>query len=635
MLTAIRPLAPRASLVVPAVAVTWIGTAAAAFKLRSSRRILSPLVVPAAAFLAAKILATPIAVAIGPPLIFLAGCTAHVLISVQSKREFSKSTERKAGGPEQPEYDGPNRSSLRSLPKSAAITIAIATFSVLLAQRAPWANDRDPLDPRTIKEPDPLTLQAQNPLAAISAMLRNGSIPQFVVDTDRVPQQWRTLILDQFDGATWHATGKFRSVSGRLPIEGKLGSQLVRVREHFTILGLGSLWLPITPTAVAVDGSQLLFDPSSGTLATTARPSPSFEYSVQSAVAGVDVGNDVPGTATPREIELRDRELTALPAQVRPDSTIRKKAEAFVGATSGDEAKADAILEGFKNEHFQLTATAAPGHSVKRVENFLETHIGTYEQFATAFALMARASNLKARVAMGFHPPASAKVGRPAKGLVINSDRIYAWAEVFVFGRGWVMFDPAQTASNHGAAQPTPSPQPRPTIKATAKPPPTPPPPGSQSPNSLAKNPRRLALFLSLAFIASTIVFAIALLCQRASIRRRRRRSTSLTRRVLGAWEELLERLAVTGVQGIRSMTAIEVTVATGERLGNVAQDHARGIGRLVNACVFGRHQPDEREADEAWQSAQQVRRRADTDLGTLAQAFRRIRLSLGLVRVR
>jgi hypothetical protein len=77
----------------------------------------------------------------------------------------------------------------------------------------------------------------------------------------------------------------------------------------------------------------------------------------------------------------------------------------------------------------------------------LEDRVGYCEYFATAMAVMLRASGIPARVAVGFLPgavtlAADPEAGRDLTEFTVSTEDAHAWVEVLFPGYGWVTFEP-------------------------------------------------------------------------------------------------------------------------------------------------------------------------------------------------
>ncbi len=76
--------------------------------------------------------------------------------------------------------------------------------------------------------------------------------------------------------------------------------------------------------------------------------------------------------------------------------------------------------------------------------------VGYCEQFATAYAVMARTLQIPARVAVGFLQPHQ---GRKPGEWVYKAHDLHAWPELYFQGSGWVRFEP--TPGNRAATTPS------------------------------------------------------------------------------------------------------------------------------------------------------------------------------------
>ena len=131
---------------------------------------------------------------------------------------------------------------------------------------------------------------------------------------------------------------------------------------------------------------------------------------------------------------LRNVQSGAIPQRVRD------LASALVAGATSDYEKA-ARIERYLLDNYQydLRASAAPS-SGEALESFLfERQAGYCAQFATAMAVMARAVDLPARVAIGYLP------GKYDSVTGVHTVRLqdgHAWVEVKFNTFGWVPFDP-------------------------------------------------------------------------------------------------------------------------------------------------------------------------------------------------
>src|SRR3954451_25491380 len=108
------------------------------------------------------------------------------------------------------------------------------------------------------------------------------------------------------------------------------------------------------------------------------------------------------------------------------------------GAPTTDD-KVAAMYVYLRSPLFTYDLNGAPTNGRDALRTFLlETRRGYCEQFASAMAVLARAINIPARVAIGFTPGT-----RNADGdWVITNRDAHAWPEIWFPNEGWVRFEP-------------------------------------------------------------------------------------------------------------------------------------------------------------------------------------------------
>jgi transglutaminase-like putative cysteine protease len=300
----------------------------------------------------------------------------------------------------------------------------------------PWrAGDRD----------GPGSRVTISPLVDIrSRIVDQSDVEVFTVASD-ARSYWRLTSLESFDGRIWSSRGQYAEVDGGLP--GGIGDDQAsadRVVQDFEIEGLASIWLPTAYRPVGLEGINARFDDDSASLLTEEESAAGLAYRVTSAVPTLDQAALTGATeGAPGEVA---ETYTTLPVDFSDE--VRAEAARITEGAATPYEQARRLQDSFRDGTFTYDLSVAPGHSGDDLEGFLfETRRGYCEQFAGAFAAMARSIGLPARVAVGFTPGEVNAEGR----FVVRGLNAHAWPEVFLAGYGWVAFEPTPGRGMPGA----------------------------------------------------------------------------------------------------------------------------------------------------------------------------------------
>lgn len=279
-----------------------------------------------------------------------------------------------------------------------------------------------------------------NPIVSLQTrLLKQGDRPVFTVDST-YPSYWRLTSLDHFNGVTWTATGSYRGFSTRLPGVVPSGPGVQEIHATFRIQALDSAWLPEQFNPVAVSGvSRVSYDARSNSLLTSKPTSNGLRYSVVSyeyldtlSAAALEAAPPVPPRSVP-PVDLR------LPRSVPAD--VLRLAREITARSHTEYDKAIAIQDFLLSPPFTYSLDPpSDGSSSQALENFLfSTHEGYCQQFAGAYAVLARAAGLPTRLAIGF----STGTALPGGGYQVYDRDAHTWPEVY-FGPqyGWLPFEP-------------------------------------------------------------------------------------------------------------------------------------------------------------------------------------------------
>lgn len=307
-----------------------------------------------------------------------------------------------------------------------------------------------------------------NPLVDLRTRLTTyQNVPVFTVSSSQ-PSYWRLTSLDSFDGVTWTSTGSYGGFGSRLPGSAPPGVPVHTVRASFRIQQLDSVWLPAQFDPLSVQGVRgITYDQGSNSLLTSRATANGLQYSVTSYQylssldsAELEAAAPLPsGGTTSADLRLP----SAVPARVT------QLARELTTGLPDEFAKALAIQDYLRGPQFTYSLDPpSDGSGTDAIYNFLfETHLGYCQQFAGAYAVLARAAGLPTRLAVGF---TQGRITSTGAFQVLDAD-YHTWPEVYFGSRyGWVPFEPTKGFSvpgtggyNHtsgtatGPANPTPA----------------------------------------------------------------------------------------------------------------------------------------------------------------------------------
>ncbi len=288
-----------------------------------------------------------------------------------------------------------------------------------------------------------------SPLVSMQAdLIERTRTPAFRVRSSAA-SYWRLTSLDNFNGTSWEASGSYSSVQGRLPgVSTRPGAR--QVRESFQIQALGSPWLPVAfqPESVSTT-TGVSYDPASDSLLTATPTADGQRYEVTASqqlamLSPAALASVPPLDAADTTSMKRYLQLPALPP------TVAALAHDLTGTGANEYAKALALQDYFHRPPYTYTLEPPPGPSPSALVNFLfYTHAGYCQQYAGAFAVLARAAGIPARVAVGF---ATGTEVAPHLWQVVDGDA-HAWPEVWFPTLGWAPFEPTPSFAIPAATQ--------------------------------------------------------------------------------------------------------------------------------------------------------------------------------------
>jgi transglutaminase-like putative cysteine protease len=345
-----------------------------------------------------------------------------------------------------------SRPSLLSLGSTLALVAVVG--GALLAPRMPGAEEQAVVPWRDISDDDDARVVVSPLVDVRSRLVEQPNVEVFTVRVDEgdgqapVGAHWRLTALDTFDGTIWRSSYQTNEVDGTLPRPVESGPEARSVRQTITVLALAAIWLPAAYEPVAIDagGADIDYDAHSSTLIVdrSVDTSDGMEYMVDSTVPHWtaeelrQAPDEIPDAIAQRYLQL--------PGDF--SESIREEALRLTTDAPTAYDKAIALMSHLRS--FEYTQEPQGGHSVDALERFLfENQRGYCEQFAGAFAAMARSIGIPARVAVGF----TKGIQDPNEPTLfrVTGKHAHAWVEVYFEDHGWVTFDPTPGRAPPGA----------------------------------------------------------------------------------------------------------------------------------------------------------------------------------------
>ncbi|MGA2835768.1 MAG: transglutaminaseTgpA domain-containing protein [Acidimicrobiales bacterium] len=433
---------------------------------------------------------------------------------------------------------------------------------------------------------------------------RDADVVLFTAKTP-VPTYWQVATLTTYVGDRWvpdqATTALLRGSAPALPAVRSGDRNLFTAA--ITVLGYSGRLLPSPPSTVAATGSV------------------SPVVTPLGVVAGspVHLGSGYTVTATvpsPVSDTPSDPTATGTSTALGPlPPVVSSLARSVTAGFSSPLDKAEALTDFFRSGRFRYDVDARQPTGVDPLVSFLtQTRTGSCEQFAGAFAVLARASGLPTRVAVGFTP------GRQTDGeSVVRGSDAHAWPEVLI-GGNWVSFEPTpQLPSGElsppgvlgpaGLGQPAPvgpGTQPHVTVPVTTPsptvPPPTVPAPPVTRPDGIGTSWMVAAIVLLVAAVAAAVV-----------MERRRRVRGGPADRVMAAWTSIDRALARKGMPRAASSTPMGHIRALARRSrtdqGRAALEDMTTVAIELQNAAYGSLALAPEEVERAERAGERARR--------------------------
>jgi transglutaminase-like putative cysteine protease len=596
------PVSDSTSALVWLSAVTWIVAHLTADFVQRTRLVAVPVIPPLVLFGLALPL---VSVREEPPFWLVALFIALALLAVLVRAVPSARTVRTRGG-SSPLAEFHSRSVLSArLRLGVPVVVACALVAPIVGGAI---TKDDPFDPRDLRNEITVPESVSDPLGQLKAQLTTTppraafrvsyDNPTDALDVQRVA----VLHLDQYDGVRWTSTAGFGETGNELmdPTDAGPGRD---VTQRYTMATIEDPWLPAAGTPLRIDLPNVAYAEDSGDLLAPGSVS-GLMYTLVSRV----------GTPTADElaVAVRDDDPT-LSRYWQLDGTVPQgiaavAAEATVGGTTDGDTLTR--LEQYLLTNYSYDPDAPAGHAYGRLDQFLGgDRRGTAEQFAASFAVMARSLGYPARVVVGYRVVEDTDAGLAPLDFVTSAN-YHAWVQVRFDTLGWVDFDPTPRAGT----TPLP-PEPEPVAPTTIAPQEQPggqrepqeagpseglPEPEAEPTSVGGRIVQATGIAVGLIVLAALLAAAVVVVLKRRR-RSARRREGAPADQVVGAWDEVLDRLAEMRFPLGASMTPRDVARAGRATYGEAAAEPLGRLVPVVSRAVFAQDEPSADVAAGAW----------------------------------
>jgi len=507
---------------------------------------------------------------------------------------------------------------------SLVVAAGVAAGIVVGSAVAPVPQDRFVL--REVVTPPFEPLEYPSPFTAFRKYTKTLEETQlFTVEGLAPGDRIRLATLDTYDGISWgvagsqlasEGSGSFSLVGQTIPGPPLITANPDESELTITIGDYTDVWMPSIgyPTAITFEGADarsqaatLRYNPATGTAVLTSGLSEGDEYELTAETQKSFEPDELQDVAT--------ASFALPPVSIIPDIVV-SKAEELAGDATTPIDKLRAIETALQTTGYlshgaadDAVASRAGQGADRMVELFTRTQmIGDEEQYASAFALMARSLNYPARVVMGFAP----EVREGQDSVTVTGADVTAWVEVAFDGVGWVPFYPTPDETDIPQDQtPKPQSEPQPQVRQ--------PPRTENDENDLVAGvevddsddvtdglfeiPLWLAITAAALLIPAALIFGpILVLAWLKSRRARRRRNDPRPdRSAAGAWEELVDRYTELGIAVPQNTT--RQLAAVGLRLPESAPAPL-ALAQTVDRAVFSGVEIDRGTTDAVWTEA-------------------------------
>ncbi|GGT60781.1 DUF3488 and transglutaminase-like domain-containing protein [Actinomadura citrea] len=432
-------------------------------------------------------------------------------------------------------------------------------------------------DPRRAAGPPAAPAEERNPLSYLSAWSADPDVPLLSVSGPRTELRW--AVLSEFTGPSWLPDNTYLPSGASLLPPVDMPPKTVRTRMRVSVGTLPGGWVPVPGVPSRVDGLAVQQDEDSGSLLSSDGPVAGRKYSVT---------GDVPEWSGSQTAEATIASGEGYQRYLRLPPGAPPKLEEIARSAAGDGTahQRASRLAAYLRASYTFKPGAPGGHGYAELTKLLVTPGrrgggATSEQFASAFAVLARAAGLPSRVAVGFGP------GSGGRDRVVRTGDAVAWGEIYFRDLGWVPYDPNPRERSQATPQTGSGKQ----VEEGGDQPDGPDAQGlgdqggaggggRTGPGSRAESLFVLPALALLAFLLGTPMLG--------AIRFRRLHRGAAPDRIRAAWTELLVATRVAGLPVPASATPVEMAGRLARELPRTDPERLRRVGGLVNAVRYG-----------------------------------------------
>jgi len=262
--------------------------------------------------------------------------------------------------------------------------------------------------------------------------------------------------LSQFDGNSWIPDPATRAAAHGAPqlaptslpiLDEPVATHTFTV--HVAIGDLRSTLLPVPPSTVAVgDATAVQVEPGIGVIQPFANPQ-ELTYAAMARVPTA-LGLSAEPTVAALDASAPAADLApylALPSLPSIPAPVVTLAHQIVAGSTSPAAQATALVRYFtQGKRFHYTLSPPPVTGASALASFLFTsRAGFCQQFAGAYAVLARIDGLPTRLAIGFTTGSTTK----RDTYTVTGADAHSWPEVYLGpGAGWASFEPTPASTD-------------------------------------------------------------------------------------------------------------------------------------------------------------------------------------------